>query len=149
MKSILATISFALIILFLAPGCKTAAPTVKTLAEYKGRLVEYGSQGGITGGGTTISLLENGQIFSTTTLPQAENYHGQVDSKDAKALIDEAMALVEKHGDLSGKGNMTYYLIYNDGTTPKKITWAAEVFPPEDIKAFTQKLNEFTQSKTK
>ncbi len=137
-------------LLCLAIGCKTSAPTVKSLSEYKGRKLEHGSQGGITGGGTTISILENGQVFSATTIPAAENYHGSIDSKEAKALVDEAEALVKKYAGANGTGNMTYSLGYFDGTATSSITWASETFPQEDIKAFAaqavaKKINQYIQ----
>lgn len=146
MKTTFASLLLVFVMITTLPGCKTSSSLVNKLSDYKGRRMEYGSQGGITGGGTTISIIENGQIFSTTTVPEVEYYHGQANGKDATALIDEAMALVDKHGDLSGSGNMTYYLVYNDGTTSRKITWAAEVFPPEDVKAFAKKVTDFTQN---
>lgn len=149
MKSILVSITIVSILSILVTSCKTSAQLVDALAEYNGRSVSYGSQGGIAGGGTTIILLENGQVFSTTILPKGESYHGKADIKEAKALIDEAMTLTQKHSNLSGTGNMTYFLVYKDGATEKKISWPAEVYPPNEVRAFAQKLNEFTQTKTK
>lgn len=122
---------------------------VKTLSEYKGERLEYGSQGGITGGGTTITILPNGQVFSTTTIPQGENYHGVGDIKEAQSLINEAKTLVAKYPDLNGTGNMTYFLVYHDGTTAKRISWSADVFPADDLKALGQKITTYTQTKLK
>ena len=97
-------------------SCKTSAPSVSSLAEYKGRKLEYGSQGGITGGGTTIRILENGQIFSASlTLasetPVDEKSYGQGSAKEALALIKEGAALLKKYPDQNGTGNMTYFLV--------------------------------------
>lgn len=143
MKNLSAIVLVCTLLMSIAvAGCKTTAPTVKTLAEYKGRKLDYGSQGGFTGGGTTVSILENGQVFSTNLLTNDESYHGQIPTKDAKALIDEAEALLKKHTGLSGTGNMTYHLVYHNGTTPNRITWASEMFPADDIKLFVQKVSQ-------
>jgi hypothetical protein len=127
-------------------SCKSTAALFIKLADYKGQSLEYGSQGGIAGGGTTISIIENGQIFSTTTNPEVEYYHGQASAKEAAALIAEAMTLVDKHGEMTGSGNMTYYLAYNDGITSRRITWASEAFPPADVKAFAAKVEQYLHS---
>jgi hypothetical protein len=127
-------------------SCKSTSALFIKLSDYKGQRLEYGSQGGITGGGTTISIIENGQIFSTTTNPEVEYYHGQANAKEAAALIAEAMAIVDKHGEMTGSGNMTYYLVYNDGATSRRITWASEAFPPADVKAFTAKVEQYLRS---
>ncbi|CAN5281557.1 hypothetical protein BH09BAC1_BH09BAC1_20970 [soil metagenome] len=148
MRTFQAIVLFLAIVLF--AGCRSTAPSVKSVAEYKGRKLEYGSQGGITGGGTVISILETGQVFSATlTLasesPTNETQHSQSAAKDALALINEGEALIKKHMDLSGTGNMTYFLVYHDGTTAHRISWPAEEFPPEDVRAFTKKVSTFIQ----
>ncbi len=146
MKNIFYTALLLVTTIVVVASCKSTAALFNKLSDYKGQRLEYGSQGGITGGGTTISIIENGQIFSTTTNPEVEYYHGQANAKEAAALIAEAMTLIDKHGEMTSSGNMTYYLIYNDGITARRITWASEAFPPEDVKAFTAKVEQYLRS---
>lgn len=149
MKSLLIALSLTFLATVLLWGCKTATSTVKSLAEYNGRSIAYGNQGGVSGGGTATVLLENGQVFSTSNLPKTEKYVGKTASDGAKSLMDEALALVSSHTELNGTGNMTYYIIYKDGTNEKKISWPAEASPPDDVRTLIKKLKVFTQSKTK
>lgn len=127
-------------------GCKSAEKPVGNVSEFNGRKLEYGSQGGVSGGGTSTVLLANGQVFTTTTIPVRETYKGQYPQKQTQVLITEGEALVKKHAGLKGVGNMTYFIAYHDGTTAHRITWTGEETEAAELRAFTQRLSQFVQS---
>jgi len=139
-------VPFLLVLAMAMAGCKSAEKLVNNVSEFEGRKLEYGSQGGVSGGGSSTILLANGQVFTTTSIPVKEANKGQYPAKEAQALLDEGEALVKKHARLKGVGNMTYFLAYHDGNTAHRITWTGEETEAAELRAFTQRLSQFVQS---
>jgi len=106
-------------------SCKGQTYTMDTLPAKR---IEFGNEGGFTGGRTTYILLENGQVFSKSSLVQTELE--KVKKKEAKKVFKEMDKLVQSKFELNETGNLTNFIVYYNGVEGKEWKWPGGLIKP-------------------
>lgn len=106
----------------------------------------FGSGGGFTGEVQTYILLENGQLFYTSSLTKDTTEQTAVKSKEAKKLFNQAAAIDLNTNGFKQPGNMYYFLREKKGDKIYSATWGKDAFiPPANITDLYKSLNQITK----
>ena len=129
---------FAIAILALSSQCKHPKYTADNLPDEH---LRFGNGGGFTGVETTDTLLENGQLFkSTTAAPQAVALKN-CPRKTAKKLFETAESLGLEKMDFAHPGNIYSFIEYTDDGKTSRVTWGDREHPvDEKIRALYEQL---------
>lgn len=103
-------------------SCKSQQYTINDLPESQ---LIFGSGGGITGGVSTFTLLENGQLFHNNSLTKEHVELESITKKEAKTSFEKMEALRLSEMDFNHPGNMYYFLEEVKGDTLHRVTWGS------------------------
>ncbi|MCB9344862.1 MAG: hypothetical protein H6576_14245 [Lewinellaceae bacterium] len=103
--------------------------------------LRWGTGGGIVGKETTLTLLENGQIFKQGFKGEATEV-GKIKAKVAKSLIKKAEMLELGKREFNHPGNIYSFLEYQEGDMISRITWGDQAYTVDaDVQALFDQLN--------
>jgi len=125
-------------LLALSNQCKHPKYTADNLPD---EYLRFGNGGGFTGVETTYTLLENGQLFkSTTAAPQVVALKNCL-CKTAKQLFETAESLGLEKMDFAHPGNIYSFIEYTDDGKTNRVTWGSREHPvDEKIKGLYEQL---------
>ncbi|MBK9338149.1 MAG: hypothetical protein IPM98_17025 [Lewinellaceae bacterium] len=128
----------------LSNQCKHPKYTADNLPDEH---LRFGNGGGFTGVETTFTLLENGQLFkSTSAMPQAVALKN-CNRKTADNLLDTAEDLGLLKLDFDHPGNIYKFIEFTDDGQTRRITWGDPAHPvDEKIKGLYEQLVQLTSN---
>jgi len=103
-------------------SCKSQTYTLENLPQ---NLLVFGNGGGITGEVKTYTLLENGQLFYSSSLTKERMEMKRLAKKEAAAYYERLEALKLSDVNFDHPGNMYYFLETVKGDTIHRITWGS------------------------
>ncbi len=125
---------FFLSLIFLV-SCKTTH--YANPEDYTGRMISVGEGGGFTGQTHRYTILENGQVFVKTTLPESAAELDKLSKKTADEIFKRFDALRFSEIDFNHPGNMTYFIAYGKDKDRHEVKWGDGNFaPPQEILEF-------------
>ena len=122
------------IVCLMSVSLSTCKPKKHTFDALPPNLLQFGTGGGVTGATTTFTLLENGQLFKTTSLDKKTVALEAIDEKEAKLFFGKAKELFLVSEAIKQPGNLYYFIRWVEGEGTKTLTWGSLDFEvPEDI----------------
>lgn len=95
--------------------------------------------GGFSGQSTQSIILENGQVFEKTLLPETVKELKQLSKKAAKEIFEKAENLKLGTTDFIHPGNMTYMVALRNGTDYHEVKWGDPAYQaPSNVREFYQ-----------
>ncbi len=120
------------IIILLAFSACSSQKKVVSSSDWKGKSVQFGSGGGITGVSNIYTLLENGQLFLRTGIVNGkETSQPDISKQQAKAIFARLGKFNWPIEDISHPGNMYYTVVYKDPAKAHAITWGDGKYQPD------------------
>lgn len=129
----------------LSSQCKHPKYTAETLPDDR---LAFGHGGGFTGVGTTFTLLENGQLFkSSSKAPETMELPG-AKRKIAKKLFETAESLGLLQTEFMYPGNMYAFIEFQDDGQKRRVAWGDREHPVDPkIKDFYDQLMQLVREK--
>lgn len=122
------------VICLMSVSLSTCKPKKYTFEALPQNRLEFGSGGGVTGANTTFTLLENGQLFKTTSLDKRTVPLESINKEDTKLLFGKAKEIFLVSKAINQPGNLYYFMTWVEGEESKTLTWGSTEFEvPEDI----------------
>lgn len=116
-------LSLLSIVIVSMASCKSSEK-VATIAEYKKNILAISSGGGFTGAETIYTILENGQVFSSSGFaPDKTTAIGQLKVKEVKDLFLKASKIDWTKLSINDPGNMYKTLSFGKNEQMKKQVW--------------------------
>ncbi|MFN0013462.1 MAG: hypothetical protein ACKVU2_02845 [Saprospiraceae bacterium] len=139
------TLCLAATILTLFGQCKQPKYAADNLPD---EYLRFGNGGGFTGLETTYTLLENGQLFkSTSSAPQLVEQK-TCNRKQADRLIESAEDLGLLKLDFTHPGNIYQFVELRDDGQTRRVTWGDPAHPvDEKIRALYEQIVQLTANK--
>lgn len=140
--------TFNILILFAAipfVACKTQGYTPTQLPE---RQIVFGKGGGVSGEITEYILLENGQVFRSSSFSGKMVELRKIEKKQARQFFEQIAGLQLDKEKFDHPGNMYYFITYKTPDNPGKVVWGNRDNPVrENIQNFYDSLISIIQSK--
>ncbi len=130
-SSLLSLFSVAIVLM---ASCKSVEK-VTSITEYKKNMLVVSSGGGFTGAETIFTILENGQVFSSSGFtPDKTTSIGQLKAKVVKELFIKAGNIDWDKIAINDPGNMYKTLSFGKNEQMKKQVWGgSKASPPADF----------------
>ena len=123
----------------LMPSCKSEKDSIVIPPKAE---LHFGKAGGIANARSEFILSAEGKLYQQMN-NGPKKFVSDLGAKKAIKIFQEALDLGIDKTDFKHPGNMTCFLIYNDGTKQNEINWGDPQFAPgADIKSFYDKLFE-------
>ncbi len=107
--------------------------------DYPGRQIIIGSGGGATGQWSYRALRESGELFIQEPYDTMYRYMKKIHAGERKSLFMSMESIAESQEEFDHPGNMTYLLIYQNGSRIRTFRWGDPAFsPPSEIATFYQ-----------
>ncbi len=97
-----------------------------SIDELPEKLLVFGSGGGMTGGVTTYTLLENGQLFSYNSITKENKERETLPKNMAKIFFEKMQALKLSEMNFNHPGNLYYFIKQVDGEEYYAVTWGSQ-----------------------
>ena len=107
-----------LFIIFLLSACKTYSPDQLPESQLR-----FGNGGGFAGIETTYTLLENGQLFKSSSVDTVQQELNKTKIKNAKQVFEQMTALQLDSIDLNSPGNVYQFVEKKVGTQSHRVVW--------------------------
>jgi hypothetical protein len=145
-----APVYFCVITMLLTGGC-AGNKAVTNPAEWKGRSLQFGSGGGISGMSNIYTLLENGQIFLESGMnAKTTKELTRFSKKEVKELFEQASKITWPEKDVSEPGDLYYQLAWNGAGKRHAVTWGNGKYnPPAEMLKLYNNLQSLINSSKK
>lgn len=142
-KSMLSVLSIAIVLM---TSCKSSEK-VSALADYKKNMLTVSSGGGFTGAEMILTLLENGQVFSSSGFaPDKVTELGQLKSKEVKNIFSKASKIDWKSTSINEPGNMYKTLSFGKNGSMSKQTWGgSSAVPSAELLNLYEEINQLVK----
>ncbi len=101
--------------------------TPKVLPEnYDGQKIEFGSGGGFTGGVTTHTLLDNGDLYLQKPMSDTLNYLQRIEKNVATQIFSNYQTLKINELNINNPGNIYKFVTFYDGESVHKLVWSGK-----------------------
>lgn len=124
-------------------GLKAANNIKEVLSDNRpsGRLIVFGSGGGVTGAVSTYELYENGSLYENSSLNLDISQKKLSAVKGIKEIQNQFEALKIDDINLNAPGNIYFFVGYEKDGKTHRCTWGAnDVIAPENLKLFYENL---------
>lgn len=111
----------------------------------KGQII-IGSGGGYAGTMNEFVLLENGEMFSKTSLEGDYLNFKKLERNAAKQLFNNIEQFNIKDVKLDNPGNMYYYVQIKDKNSDHRIVWGGGEPVPKQVKTLYNILNHYSKT---
>lgn len=126
-------------------GCKSQSYSSSQLPD---KQIIFGKGGGFSGEVTEYILLENGQMFRSSSFEQEITEIKKIDPQEAAQFFSQMAALQLEKEDFDHPGNMYYFLSSKSPGNQSKVIWGNGEYPVrEDIQNFYNSLTKLIHSK--
>lgn len=143
MKQFYLVASFAF--LFIFSNCKTTKYTPETFPVNQ---IIFGDGGGFAGIITEYVLLENGQLFTKTSVKEGYDELESIKKADAARFFEQMNALRLHKFDVHHPGNLYYFLRFTNEELDHTLTWGAGDYNlRKDIMDFYKSLKAMVKGK--
>lgn len=129
-KLFITLLSFSLLLFFYG-SCRSTKYQSPT--DFPDRQIIFGSGGGIAGLVKTYTLLENGQLFKSSTMDSTYTALKASDKKRVSQVFNNYTFMGIDKINMNAPGNMYYFIEYKDKEAKvHKITWGLGESPQEE-----------------
>lgn len=119
-------------------SCKSQTYTLENLPE---DVLVFGSGGGISGEVRIYTLLENGQVFYSSSLTKEHTEMERLTKKEAASYYEKLEALKLSEVNFDHPGNLYYFIEDVKGDESHRITWGSNDHEiSEEYKTFYKEL---------
>ena len=110
----------SVLLLSIYTGCQAPHYTMENLPN---RQLIFGQGGGITGEVKKFILLENGQLFTTSSLTKEQKELPPLSAKQGKEIFGDLRDLSLNEIDFNHPGNLYYFLEEKNHEQHHRVTW--------------------------
>jgi len=149
MKLFITTPQLILVFSFLF-SCKTQQ-TITTPEQFSKNIISFSSGGGFTGAETIYTILENGQVFSSSGLDTKKfTLLSALPKKQVKAIFEKTLQINWAKDAINDPGNIYHTLSFGTTKDMKKQVWGGgKQSPSKEITDLYYELNTIINPKTK